>query len=194
MKLQSIVYTVLSTALTAVHVHAIPYTSKIHSRTPPSLDAPLPPGWRVAGPCMVLNDASNLRGEQWDIVYNTPEACATYCSTAPTNYPPQYTYAAVGGASWGCFCGFDSDYNQVLARRAYDQECGGFQSSLWTGGPCASLYALATTYACATRWVESRQRVQRRLCLARARRQSAFQLIDQLPRLLCVFVREHYLF
>ena len=120
MKLQPIVYTVVSTALAASSVQALPTESQ---SPPPVLYAPLASGWHVAGPCMVLNDASNLNGVQWDIVYNTPEACTTYCSTAPTNYPPQYTYAAVGGAPWGCFCGFDSDYNQVLARRAFDYEC-----------------------------------------------------------------------
>ena len=120
MKFQPIIYTVVSTALAASTVQALPNESQ---SPPPSLYAPLAPGWRVAGPCMVLNDASNLSGVQGDIVYNTPEACTTYCSTAPTNYPPQYTYAAVGGAPWGCFCGFDSDYNQVLARRAFDYEC-----------------------------------------------------------------------
>ena len=123
MKLQSTVYIVVSTALTAVNVYALPNKSELLSRTPPSLNAPLAPGWRVAGPCMVLNDASNLNGVQWDIVYNTPQACTTYCSTAPTDDPPHYTYAAIGGANWGCFCGFDSDYNQVLARSAFEYEC-----------------------------------------------------------------------
>ena len=134
MKPQSIVYTVVSTALSAAIVQALPNKSSLLARTPPSLYAPLAPDWHVAGPCMVLNDASNLNGVQWDIVYNTPKACTTYCSTAPTDDPPHYTYAAVGGAPYGCYCGFDSDYNQVLARRAYDNECD---------SPCAGDSTLA---------------------------------------------------
>ena len=123
MKFQSIAYTAVSTALSAAIVRALPNKSDLLSRTPPSLYAPLAPDWRVAGPCMFLNDYSDLNGVQWDIQYNTPEACTTYCSTAPTDDPPHYTYAAVGGAPYGCYCGFGSDYNQVLARRAYDEEC-----------------------------------------------------------------------
>jgi len=125
MKLQSIVYTVLSTVLTAANAHALPNKSDLLVRNPPSVWAALAPGWRVAGPCMVLNDESNLNGVQWSILHNTPEACTTYCSTAPTDDPPHYTFAAVGGSPYGdgCYCGFDSDYNQVLARRAYIHEC-----------------------------------------------------------------------
>lgn len=125
MKHQSIVYTVVSTVLAATSVHALPHTEELVSRNTPSLYAPLAPDWRVAGPCMVLNDASDLNGVQWSILYNTPLACTTYCSTAPTDDPPHYTYAAVGGSpyGYGCYCGFDGDYNQVLARRAYDHEC-----------------------------------------------------------------------
>jgi len=134
MKPQSILYTIVSTALTAVSVHAHPNKSDLRSRNLPSLDAPLATGWRVAGPCMVLNDASNLNGVQWSIFHNTPEACTTYCSTAPTDDPPHYTYAAVGGQGGGCYCGFDSDYNQVLARSAYVHECD---------APCAGDSSLA---------------------------------------------------
>jgi hypothetical protein len=89
----------------------------------PTLNAPLAPGWSVAGPCMILNDASNLNGVRWETVLNTPEHCTAYCNTAPTDDPPHYTYAAVGGNAFGCYCGWDSDYNPVLATRAYDSEC-----------------------------------------------------------------------
>lgn len=72
---------------------------------------------------MVLNNASDLNGVRWSIGANTPERCTAYCQTAPTDDPPHYTYAAVGGDATGCYCGFDTDFNPVLARRAYDSEC-----------------------------------------------------------------------
>jgi hypothetical protein len=123
MKLQAILYIFVSTALTAVNVHALPSKSNLLSRTSPSLNAPLAPDWRVAGPCMILNNASDLNGVRWSIGTNTPERCTAYCNTAPTDNPPHYTYAAVGGDPTGCYCGFDSDYNQVLSTRAFDDEC-----------------------------------------------------------------------
>jgi len=117
-----------------VNVHAVPNPPP---SPPPSLYAPLAPGWRVAGPCMVLSDETNLNGMQGQMQYLTPEKCTAYCSTAPTDYPPHFTYAAVGGGPNGpfiCYCGFDSDYNQVLARRAFDYECD---------NPCPGDYTLA---------------------------------------------------
>ena len=120
MKPQSIVYTLVSTALTAVNVHAIPSMSGLLPRAP-SLNAPLAPGWRVAGPCMVKNNATKLNGIQWFIGYNTPEACTTYCGN-PNDDPP-HMYAAVGVYPEGCACGLIDEYNQVLATRAYDDEC-----------------------------------------------------------------------
>jgi len=95
---QSVVYAVVSTAFTAASIYALPNTPDLRSRNLLSLNATLAPGWQVAGPCMVLNDASNLNGVQWDIPFNTPEACTTYCSTASMD---NYTYAAVGGPRGG---------------------------------------------------------------------------------------------
>lgn len=74
---------------------------------------------------MILNNASDLNGVRWSIGNNTPERCTAYCQTAPTDEPPHYTYAAVGGDPTGCYCGFDTDYNRVLARSAYESECNG---------------------------------------------------------------------
>ena len=122
MKPQSIVYTLVSIALTAVNVHAIPNKSKLLSRGP-SLDAPLAPGWRVAGPCMIKNNATRLNGIQWSAGLNSPEFCTNYCAD-PYDDPPYY-YAAVGGSAYadGCTCGLIDQYNPVLATLAYDDEC-----------------------------------------------------------------------
>jgi len=130
MKLQSVVYPLVSTALTAVSVHAIPNKSGLLPRAP-SLDAPLSPGWRVAGPCMVKNSATwltgvtiFLNGISYGTTFNTPEECTGYCDILH-NDNAQNVYAAVGGfpGGYGCTCGPIDKYNQVLATRAYDDEC-----------------------------------------------------------------------
>ena len=134
MKFQSIVYTVLSTTLTATSVRALPNKADLPARTTPSLDAPLAPSWYVVGKCMILDDATDLNGVQNYVEYNTPEACTKYCESKP-DYPPYYTYAAVGGSPYGCYCGYESDYKATDAKPAYyDDECN---------TPCPGDYNLA---------------------------------------------------
>lgn len=74
---------------------------------------PLPTGWRVESPCVLLNSASTI-GIIWSLNLNTPTNCVQYC------VGDGYTYAAVSDGSQ-CMCG--NSYNPALATPAVLSEC-----------------------------------------------------------------------